>query len=129
MASYPKDFALWDGFAADVSGLLAEGVAILRARRELVRDMAAHAYVQEIGGHQVPTLNVPYMFASDCGEELLKLYPNAPFVAAWFRRGDGKLQFSLRSEDHRTDVSEIAARFGGGGHRNASGFQVDEGAD
>ena len=126
LASYPKDFAIWDGFAADVSGLLIEGKHILRARRELVRDMTAHAYFQQIGDYQVPTLNVPYMFASDCAEELLERYPNAPFVAAWFRRGEGKLQFSLRSEDHRTDVSEIAARFGGGGHRNASGFQTDE---
>jgi nanoRNase/pAp phosphatase (c-di-AMP/oligoRNAs hydrolase) len=31
--------------------------------------------------------------------------------------------WSLRSRDDREDVSEIAASFGGGGHRNAAGFR------
>lgn len=35
--------------------------------------------------------------------------------------GDDKFKGSLRSRG-RVDVSEIAARFGGGGHRNAAGF-------
>ena len=32
--------------------------------------------------------------------------------------------FSLRSTDDGLDVSEIAKQYGGGGHRNASGFTV-----
>lgn len=35
-----------------------------------------------------------------------------------------KVQWSLRSEDGRVDVSEIAKSYGGGGHRNAAGFQI-----
>jgi uncharacterized protein len=35
-------------------------------------------------------------------------------------------RFSLRSIDTKTDVSEIASLFGGGGHRNASGIFVNE---
>lgn len=36
---------------------------------------------------------------------------------------DGRI-FSLRSTDAGADVSEIAKRYGGGGHRNASGFKM-----
>ncbi|WP_224794071.1 DHHA1 domain-containing protein [Pseudomonas fluorescens] len=32
--------------------------------------------------------------------------------------------FSLRSTDEGMDVSEVASQYGGGGHRNASGFRV-----
>lgn len=32
--------------------------------------------------------------------------------------------FSLRSREGGADVSEIAKAYGGGGHRNASGFRV-----
>jgi len=32
--------------------------------------------------------------------------------------------FSLRSNDEGVDVSEVAKQYGGGGHRNASGFKV-----
>ncbi len=65
-----------------------------------------------------------YHYASDAGNELLKLHPRAVFAGTWLRRADGFIQWSLRSEDAREDVAEIAKKFGGGGHRNAAGFQV-----
>lgn len=42
----------------------------------------------------------------------------------WFEDGTGKRVYSLRSnaDGLNVDVSEIAKRFGGGGHRNAAGF-------
>lgn len=46
-----------------------------------------------------------------------------PFGACYFNRQDGKRQWSLRSRDGGVDVSEIAKRRGGGGHRNAAGFE------
>ncbi len=36
---------------------------------------------------------------------------------------DGKIKVSLRSKD-RVDVSKIAIKFGGGGHKNAAGFTI-----
>ncbi len=42
--------------------------------------------------------------------------------------GDGKFKGSLRSRG-RVDVSEIAGRFGGGGHRNAAGFTAEGSAE
>lgn len=69
-------------------------------------------------------VNMPYMNCSDYLDRLLK-EKGVPFVAGYFRRADGRWQFSLRS---RSDfaVSEVAKVFGGGGHKQAAGFDVAE---
>lgn len=42
----------------------------------------------------------------------------------WFYDQDNDVyRCSLRSRDDRADVSQIAEKFGGGGHRNAAGFE------
>ena len=38
---------------------------------------------------------------------------------------DGRRKVSLRATDDRVDVSRIARKFGGGGHRQAAGFTTD----
>jgi phosphoesterase RecJ-like protein len=38
---------------------------------------------------------------------------------------DGKVKGSLRTTRHDVDVSEIAKKFGGGGHKKAAGFTTD----
>jgi hypothetical protein len=59
---------------------------------------------------------------------LRELAEHAPFAAAfWF---DGKQWiFSLRSREGGTDVSEVARGFGGGGHKHAAGFRVENLSD
>ncbi|WP_159953154.1 phosphohydrolase [Rhizobium sp. 18065] len=123
--SYPMDFAVWDEWRHWRSGghqLVAQGEAILRANRMTVEKLLADVRWQMIDGHNVPTVNAPYQFASDAGHALLARYPEDPFAATYFIRADGRIQWSLRSEDGRQDVSEIATANGGGGHRNAAGF-------
>jgi phosphoesterase RecJ-like protein len=44
-------------------------------------------------------------------------------VACLFREADGRVKVSLRGKGD-ADVNQIAARFGGGGHRNAAGCSV-----
>lgn len=49
-------------------------------------------------------------------------------VAAFIKETqNGHIAVSLRSKD-RYDVAEVAARFGGGGHRNAAGFKLPAGS-
>lgn len=124
LRTYPHDFDLWSSFIADTSRLVTEGGAVLRGHEKNVGEFVKNRYWTEIGGVSVPVVNVPYHYASDCAEAMLKAEPNAPFCASWFRRADGRIQFSLRSRDDRMDVSEIAKKFGGGGHRNAAGFEM-----
>ena len=72
-----------------------------------------------IGGHVVPVANLPYTLTSDAGHLMAK---GQPFAACYWDTPNGRV-FSLRSTDDGLDVSAIAAQYGGGGHRNASGFQ------
>lgn len=121
LRTYDHDFGLWDEL--DVPSLIAEGTVVLRGHQKNVQAFIANRYWDEIGGVRVPVVNVPYHYASDCADAMLRAEPDAPFCASWFKRADGKVQFSLRSRDDRMDVSEIAKKFGGGGHRNAAGFE------
>lgn len=123
LRTYPMTFETWDKIAADPDRLIDEGAIVLRAHTANIEKFVKDAYMADLGGQRVPVANVPYHYASDTAHALLQSYPDAPFTASWFRRGDGMIQWSLRSEDSRADVSEIAKRRGGGGHRNAAGFQ------
>lgn len=124
LRTYPMDFAVWTDIAGRADSLIAEGEGILRAHNANIQKFLADTYTGVIDGCTVPVVNVPYHYASDTAHALLQKFPDAPFTACWFRRGDGMIQYSLRSEDSRLDVSEIAKKFGGGGHRNAAGYQI-----
>jgi hypothetical protein len=124
LRTYPHDFETWDVLARDADMLINEGGSILRGHQKNIEQMCEHAYWGEVANLRVPMVNVPYHYASDIANALLAKFPDAPFAAAWFQRGDGRRQFSLRSENSRMDVSEVAKIYGGGGHRNAAGFQV-----
>lgn len=124
LRTYPMKFETWDLIAANPDKLVEEGRGILRSHNANIAKFLADAYEDDVGGHRVPIVNVPYHYASDTAHAMLQKFPAAPFTACWFRRGDGMIQYSLRSEDSRLDVSEIAKKFGGGGHRNAAGYQL-----
>lgn len=56
---------------------------------------------------------------------ILDTVPGAKFALVLSEREGGIVKGSLRSEEYKgVDVSRIAAEFGGGGHKLASGFEV-----
>jgi len=57
---------------------------------------------------------------------LLNTLPKTSFALLLTEYEPGKIKGSLRSEPHKgVDVSKIAKRLGGGGHKLASGFEID----
>lgn len=69
-------------------------------------------------------VNAPSMFSSDLGHKLAE--KSGTFGLTYSYHGKRKCyDCSLRSIDD-FDVSELASVFGGGGHRNAAGFSVDQ---
>jgi hypothetical protein len=76
---------------------------------------------------EVPVVNAGPWCVSEVLERLKNEHPDAPFVAAWYERPDGCLYYSLRSNAEGADVSKVAAQYGGGGHRNAAGFDAPRG--
>lgn len=56
---------------------------------------------------------------------ILNTVPGTKFALILSERNDGIIKGSLRSEEYKgVDVSRIAAMFGGGGHKLASGFEI-----
>lgn len=62
---------------------------------------------------------------SEIGNSFLISNPDANFCTSYSKNEyTGETYISLRSNNNGTDVSEIASKFGGGGHRNAAGLTV-----
>jgi oligoribonuclease NrnB/cAMP/cGMP phosphodiesterase (DHH superfamily) len=109
--------------ARDHDAIMAEARGMQRFYDQKVSEMVGFARYEMIGGVSVPVVNCASSFASDVGNALLIAHPTAEFAACYCDTRKGR-QYSLRSDDTRRDVSAIAKRYGGGGHRNAAGFEV-----
>lgn len=114
-----------DGLRIAISG----GESILRYKNTMVEAMCKTVAFTDhypFFDIRIPIVNASILF-SEVGNELCKKFPNAPFAAYYFDRlSDGKRQWGLRSIGD-FDVSEVAKKLGGGGHRNAAGFIQDLG--
>lgn len=98
------------------------GRPVLSYIQRYIDSMAKHAGFFDYDGHKIPIVNAPYINTSELVGFLAQ---DALFAVGWFQRGDGKYQYSLRSREE-FDVSELAAKYGGGGHHNAAGFVIDD---
>lgn len=108
------------GSAASFADLVREGAAVLRYQARQVEAICRSAREVSLAGHKILAANTPVL-QSEVGEELAR---GRPFGATWCVRADGKTSWSLRSREGGIDVSEVARRFGGGGHRQAAAFEA-----
>lgn len=67
-------------------------------------------------------VNAPYAFASSIGNKLAE--KSGTFGAVWYQAVGGQVNFSLRSIGDSCNVSQLAEKFNGGGHKNAAGFTL-----
>lgn len=122
--SYPFEFSRWHQWIQQINAcneLLLAGEAILRFKRLLIEKYKKYAVKAMVAGYQVPVVNCPATIISEVVGELSVGFP----FAAGYQDGKGSKNWSLRSDGaNGEDVSAIAARFGGGGHRNAAGFST-----
>lgn len=119
LVSYPMDFQVWDRL--DVGLLAIEGETCERLYVQLVNSICRHAYTRKLDGFEIPVVNTSIAW-TEVGHRLLELYPNAKFAASFTVYQDIEL-WSLRCRSD-FDVSVVAKKFGGGGHKEAAGFQV-----
>lgn len=126
--SHPYDFDVWDQLA-DIAektpgwlSLVQQGEAIERKHHKDIAELIVAARRSMIiGGVEVPVANLPYTMSSDAAGTMAK---DAPFAACYLDTPKGR-NFSLRSRgEGGMDVSEVAKKYGGGGHRNAAGFSM-----
>lgn len=129
ISTLPFEFAQWSAARQSTTETVAAGFGslILRKTEQYVRELAVDAREQMFDGRLVWVVNAPKYDVSELLARLLtRTTTNGPppFVVAWRQRRDGEYEYSLRSTE--IDVSEIARRYGGGGHRLAAGFTCTE---
>jgi uncharacterized protein len=104
----------WDEAARQGAGALAH-------IEHYVREGINHGQKGELAGFPALIVNCLYLNVSELAGALATKANGIGI--GYFERGDGIMQFSLRSRSD-IDVSAIAKGFGGGGHKNAAGFQL-----
>jgi oligoribonuclease NrnB/cAMP/cGMP phosphodiesterase (DHH superfamily) len=97
-----------------------EGAAILRYIKQLTNNIASRARKGILCGQEVLFVNTPIL-QSEVGNKLIT-EERAAIVAIFYEKEEG-IYISLRSRKD-VDCSKIAESFGGGGHKNASGFRL-----
>ena len=121
-----RDFTSFDWFAArfedpeERSRAIAEGAVALRYKESIVRGIVRRADFISFEGREMLSANT-CILSSEIGHALYSEHP--PMSLTWYERRDG-VRVSLRS-DGSVDVSDIAQKYGGGGHRAAAAFKVD----
>ena len=121
------DFKVWDKLIlggekeSNYNKFAEHGKTIISYENKLIESIIKdNAYSVIFEGHSIYAINAPRFLRSQIGMILSKKYP--PFSLVW-QRDKNKVEVSLRSNG-KLNVSEIAVKFGGGGHRNAAGFSI-----
>ncbi len=124
-----RDFRAWDQIAKELENgsrrkIYAErGGLILSHEAMLMKEMLTGAELVRFAGHKIFALNASHHFNSDLGHILAK--KTNSFGLVWYEVS-GRIQVSLRSTGS-VDVSKIAQRFNGGGHKKSAGFSFAAG--
>lgn len=124
---WQRIFTVGEKFLVDeeIPYLISLGEAVVRAQEIMVEQQAKQDICCGIKngdnlhiGLAVNTQN----HISETGHALAN--KSSTYGLLWYVGADGKVKCSLRSNGDY-DVSAIAKAFGGGGHRNAAGFETD----
>jgi oligoribonuclease NrnB/cAMP/cGMP phosphodiesterase (DHH superfamily) len=115
------DFEEFDKYLDDsaVDDAQERGSYILAYSKTVISKIAKHAAPRKLNGKDVLVVNSPH-WMSEIGNTL---GPRCDFAVIWYWDHDTRqVKVSLRAHHDDADVSEVAKRFGGGGHRLAAGF-------
>lgn len=105
--------------------IIEKGALLLDYQSGLIDQAASKASPVLFEGRRVLAANSP-LFHSELGSLLCEKKP--PFAIVWWMSDGGKTRVSLRSRNG-FDVSKLAAKYGGGGHKAASGFTLPPGSE
>lgn len=123
IASYPREFEIWDRLASEpIEALITQGKPILRANRMEVERRLEHARPVALGTRRIEAVNASTN-RSQIGHQLAQ---RAKYGAQWglVYRVEGTEVYGTLYSIGDLDISKVAVEFGGGGHKNASGFHV-----
>lgn len=122
---FEHGFTAWDRIATDLeskskrSDYQKKGTLLLEFRNHYIKKLVSESDLFHWEGLWTRVANSP-VFRSEIGNALLGGKVKIGLV--WDQRG-GIIFVSLRSRG-KIDVSKIAQKYGGGGHKNAAGFEI-----
>ena len=104
------------------------GKILLKSEVKIINNILLHTCIRFIKHNNIKyligTVNTNVLH-SDIGNGMMKKYPIDFAICYNYDSNTNNSKFSLRSLDNRNDVSNIAKKYGGGGHRNASGMLLN----
>lgn len=119
------DFKTWNSFSKKFENLkffkklVLQGSTILSYEKQAIKFiMRRSVSLVKFEGYKVFAANSPVV-ESDLGHVLARKRP--PLGVVWRLESDGYVGVSLRSNG-KIDVSKIAKKYNGGGHKRAAGF-------
>jgi oligoribonuclease NrnB/cAMP/cGMP phosphodiesterase (DHH superfamily) len=125
---FDHDFLTWNNLVRAFDDkksrlkIFEKGATLLEYENKKIQDLVVkNAELVKLLKYKVLAVNSPN-WASKIGNLLCRKH--LPFGIVWSKRGDSVV-VSLRSEKGKFDVSKIARKFGGGGHKAAAAFSVD----
>ena len=103
-----------------------QGASVEAKTKQYVAEVRKNAMVIEFEGYAgIPIVNAPQVDISELLHAMCigdETHAGPTFAMGWWQRADGLFQYSLRSVGN-FDVSALAKKCGGGGHKNAAGFE------
>ncbi len=121
----PYDFEEFDKYLDDssVDSAQERGAYILAYSKTVISKIAKKAAARKMGGKDVLVVNSSH-WMSEIGNALS---PRCDFSVIWYYDHEtNQVKVSLRAHHDDSDVSEVAKRFGGGGHKKAAGFVLQQ---
>jgi oligoribonuclease NrnB/cAMP/cGMP phosphodiesterase (DHH superfamily) len=119
----PFDFDEFDKFCDDsvFDSAIKRGSYILAYSKTVIKKICDKAVRRQFEDKEVLIVNSSH-WMSEIGN---RLSADCDFAVVWyFEHSTRKTIVSLRSFHDTVDVSEVAKKFGGGGHKKAAGFQL-----
>ena len=119
----PFEFEEFEKFEDDsvFDDAVKRGSYILAYSKTVIKKVCEKASRRKLGGKDVLVVNASH-WMSEIGA---RLAPDCDFAMIWFwDHEDQVTKVSLRAFHDSVDVSEIAKKYSGGGHKKASGFQL-----
>lgn len=121
LRSRPFTFENFNDAHRHIGQLIVEGDAMNRLFDQQLADIVKKPVPVALHDQVGMSVNCTPQFASEAGNTLAQAY--GLFGMTWVVGEGGQVFVSLRSVGDY-DVSALAKRFGGGGHRNAAGFKT-----
>jgi len=128
----PRTFEHWDYLAilfnrtyGTREKLISQGTTLLDQKESQIQQHLKHISKKSLWyGHKVIFCNAPRYHASELGNRIAEANPDCIAAIWYFDESNKSYNYSLRSAGD-IDCTKLAKVFGGGGHKNASGFSIN----